>query len=123
MFKSLFQRSSTQQRYLKILFVVLLLLGLVAALMPTEDLPKANDKMMHTFAFFGFAALLDMASNRNFLRFQVPILLGYGILIECLQYFTTWRSFSVADFVADALGVLLYWLLFRAILQVKPRYA
>lgn len=123
MFKLIFQRTPTQQRYLKIFFIFLLALGLVMALLPAEDLPKANDKVMHTISFFGFAFLLDLATQRSFLRFQLPMLLGYGALIECLQYFTTWRTFSVADFVADALGVFLYWLLFRALLQVKPRYA
>ena len=110
-----------QRRLLMRLFLLLLGLGLVLALIPSPDTGEiqVNDKLMHATAFFAYAVLLDMASSKDFWRFQVPILLGYGALIEVLQSFTPWRMFSVLDFVADAVGLVVYWLLFRMILKVK----
>lgn len=121
MLTQFFNLPAPQRRRLMQLFLVLLGLGLVVALMPPLDTGdiKVNDKLMHTTAFFAYALLLDMASRRDFWRFQVPILLSYGALIEVLQSFTPWRMFSLFDFVADALGLILYWLLFRVVLKVK----
>ncbi|OQX12533.1 MAG: VanZ family protein [Thiothrix lacustris] len=103
---------------LKFLFVVLAGLGIVAALLPSggQGLPYA-DKLMHAGALFGFALLLDVATTRSFWRWQVPILLCYGVFIEIVQSFTTWRSASLADIAADAAGIGLYWLLWRLMLQ------
>lgn len=75
------------------------------------------DKLWHTAAFFGFAALLSLATLRAFWRWQAPVLLAYGMLIEVLQAFIPWRSFSLADFVADATGILLFWLLCNTLLK------
>lgn len=121
MLTQFFNLPAPQRRRLMQLFLVLLGLGLVVALMPSPDTGdiQVNDKLMHTTAFFAYALLLDMASRRDFWRFQVPILLSYGALIEVLQSFTPWRMFSLFDFVADALGLILYWLLFRVVLKVK----
>lgn len=103
---------------LKLLFIGLVLTGLVFALIPTSGMDiKHFDKILHAAAFFGFAFLLDMASPRSFWRWKVPVLLFYGASIEILQLLTPWRSFSVADFVADSLGVLLYWLLWRMVMK------
>lgn len=104
---------------LKVLFIVLSLLGLVLALLPsnnTAPFPHV-DKLMHAAALFGFAFLLDIASLRSFWRWKVPILLGYGVFIEIAQSFTPWRSVSLGDVVADAAGILLYWLFWRLALQ------
>lgn len=106
------------RRILKFLFVSMALLGIVAALMPGSGggFPYA-DKLMHAGALFSFTVLLDLATLRSFWHWKVPVLLGYGAFIEVLQAFTTWRSASVADFAADAVGILLYWLLWRLALQ------
>ena len=103
---------------LKFLFVALLLLGIVAALLPSSGggFPYA-DKIMHTGALVGFAVLLDLATPRSFWRWKVPVLLGYGALIEVVQSLTTWRSASLADLAADAGGILLYWVVWRLALQ------
>lgn len=103
---------------MKFLFISLALLGIVVALLPGggEGFPYA-DKLMHAGALFGFAALLDLATPRSFWRWKFPVLLCYGAVIEVVQAFTTWRSASVADLVADAVGILLYWLVWRVALQ------
>lgn len=119
-----FNLAPHQRRWLMQFFIVMLVIGLAVALSPSPDKVgiTLNDKVMHIFSFFAYAALFDMASSRSFWRFQVPILLAYGVLIEILQSFTTWRSGSLLDFVADAAGILLYWLLLRVLLKVKPAY-
>lgn len=46
------------------------------------------------------------------LRRQAAIALGYaamGVCIEYIQRLTGYRSFEVADMVANALGVMLGW--------------
>ncbi|TXH70187.1 MAG: VanZ family protein [Thiothrix sp.] len=120
MLASLFNLPAPKRRLLMQLFLVLLGLGLVVALLPSPDTGvKLNDKLMHASAFFAYAVLLDMASTRDFWRFQVPLLIGYGALIEVLQFFMPWRTFSLLDLVADAGGVMLYWLVFRIALKIK----
>lgn len=122
MLSHFFRLPVSTRRWLMYLFLTLLGIGLIVALMPSPDTGdiKLNDKVMHLTAFFAYAILLDMASSRDFWRFQVPILLGYGALIEVLQFFMPWRSFSLLDFAADASGLVLYWLVFRMIFKVKP---
>jgi VanZ family protein len=39
-------------------------------------------------------------------------LLAFGILIEILQSFTGYREVSIADVVADLVGILLFQLLY-----------
>ncbi len=107
------------RRILKLLFIGLVLLGLATALAPLHgiDLSNGKDKIVHALVFMGFAFMLDIVTQRSFWRWKLPLLLLYGASIEILQALTPWRSFSVADFTADAIGVLLYWLLWKWVLQ------
>ena len=80
---------------------------------PTDVLlPETNDKLKHLAAFLLLAYLCDAAFPRqpwNWRKF-IP-LLGYGLLLECIQYFIPNRLFSLADLAADAVGLALYPLL------------
>ena len=73
---------------------------------------SVNDKLIHVVVFFGFALLMDMASSRNpfWLWKGLPLLI-YGGGIEIAQYFTEFRSFSIADWFADFAGILLYYII------------
>ncbi len=105
---------------LRVLFMMLLVVGLVVSLMPMDgvvDLANNKDKLAHAFGFFAYAWLLDLSTLRSFWRWKFPLLLGYGALIEVLQALTPWRAFSGWDFLADTTGVLLYWLLWRLVLN------
>ena len=77
------------------------------------DLPpqyEINDKLIHIFVFFGFSVLIDLSSVRKpFWLWKALPLLGYGVCIEIMQYYTPVRSFSLLDWVADLIGVLLYF--------------
>jgi VanZ family protein len=102
----------------KVLFLTALVVGTVLALIPSSGMGvKHLDKVQHALAFFSLAALLDMASLRRFWQWKVPLLLGYGAMIEVLQAFLPWRSFSVADWFADALGIGIYWLVWWWLLK------
>jgi hypothetical protein len=106
------------RRRLKFLFLCLAAIGLAVALLPMDGMGlefNNRDKLAHAGAFFGFAMLLDMATLRRFWYWKAPVLLAYGALIEVLQAFVPWRSFSLADLAADALGILLYWLVWRGL--------
>jgi VanZ family protein len=60
---------------------------------------------------FGVALLLDLATSRSpFWVWKGLPLLIYGGGIEVAQYFTEFRSFSLADWFADFAGILLYYI-------------
>ena len=50
---------------------------------------------------------------------KVMLILGYGVLIELLQSLTDYRSASLADLVADSLGIASY-LLITPLLKQLP---
>ncbi|RJP85192.1 MAG: VanZ family protein [Desulfobacteraceae bacterium] len=68
-----------------------------------------NDKFNHVLAFLVLAGLADKSfpETKSSLKKMLP-LLGYGILIECIQYFIPWRMFSLYDVAADAAGLIVY---------------
>lgn len=80
------------------------------AFLPSTDSPGASwDKANHLVAFAVMAWLADLAwraQRHAILRWG--LLLGYGLLIETVQHFLPLRHFSLLDWVADGLGVLMY---------------
>ncbi|MFT5236079.1 MAG: VanZ family protein [Shewanella sp.] len=65
------------------------------------------DKIGHFGSFFCLAYLTHFAFKPKW--YQLAIMLAcYGIFIELVQSTLPYRSASVADFVADMLGVLLF---------------
>jgi VanZ family protein len=80
-----------------------------------EETPLAsiNDKVGHTAAFLCLSFLLDFAWPRySWGLGKLMPLLGYGLLIELIQYFLPYRSFSLLDLAADGAGLLFYPLSF-----------
>ncbi len=74
-----------------------------------DALSLLNDKIEHAAAFFALAFLLDFAWPRQaWSPAKWLPLLGYGLLIEVVQYFIPFREFSLWDLAADGLGLLLY---------------
>jgi VanZ family protein len=82
------------------------LAGAVADLGQTPA-ASLNDKVQHVLAF-GLLALLACRAmpNRPRWRFVLPLLFGFGLLIECVQWWLPWREFSLLDLAADLLGLL-----------------
>lgn len=100
--------------------IVTFRLALVAALVVVMHLATTqmnypvvenmNDKVDHILAFYVLGFLADFSFPRK--RFglsKVFSLLGFGLLIEVIQYFLPYRSFSLYDLAADAAGLAVYW--------------
>lgn len=62
------------------------------------------DKVGHFGAFAVLGALLSKAFPSMKLIRVVALLALFGALIELLQHFTSYRTASVADFIADIAG-------------------
>ncbi|MFC7132499.1 MULTISPECIES: VanZ family protein [Salinibaculum] len=75
------------------------------------------DKYLHALAFAALAATLAAAlatsSVERLLVVVVLVSVGYGLLVELLQLPLAYRSFSLLDLAADAVGAVLVALLWR----------
>ncbi|MGZ8983668.1 MAG: VanZ family protein [Methylotenera sp.] len=96
------------------IFGSVVLVVLVLALMPTvPHMPTTGwDKANHMLAF----AVLAWLGCQAFPQRQTTVLLGllvYGVLVEVLQSLTSYRFGDWHDLLADALGMLIFWLLSR----------
>jgi VanZ family protein len=68
-----------------------------------------NDKLSHGLTFLLLSLLADFSCPESKFTFRkVSPLVAYGVLIECIQYFLPYRSFSVLDILADIAGIALY---------------
>lgn len=84
-----------------------------------------NDKVLHFLSFYVLAFLADYSTPR--IRFNLGkglTILGYGLLIEVIQYFLPYRTFSIFDLAADGIGISAYMFsqqaLFRAFILRTP---
>jgi VanZ family protein len=95
---------------------VLVVCGL--SLAPPTALPPSAfsmwDKAQHALAFVALAVLGLQAYPGRWVRLWLGLLL-LGAAIEVAQTVVGWRQGDVADWVADAVGVALGVVLFRAL--------
>lgn len=100
----------------------LLLVVLALSLLPLgPDAPTTGwDKTNHLLAFSALALVGCLAYSERTPGLLLA-LLAYGALIEVLQSFTGYRSAEWADLLADALGLLAGWGLWRLVRRVVPR--
>jgi VanZ family protein len=91
-----------------VLFVIYMSLTPVPVEIPVEE----GDKFGHVFAYTAlmvwFASLYNERTTR--LLFAVGFVL-MGVALEFLQRETGYRTFELADMVADAVGVTAGWVL------------
>ena len=67
------------------------------------------DKANHLLAFGALSLLADYSfPSGRFGAAKVAALLGYGVLIEVVQYFIPNRDAELLDLVADSTGIALY---------------
>ena len=104
----------------RVTFILALSLTTYLSLIDIAELPEITrdiwDKLQHASAFFvlGFLLYGSVARAQLFSRShitQVIFLLSYGIMIEWLQSYTPHREASVADVLADAVGIFCFSLL------------
>ncbi len=81
-----------------------------------------NDKLNHIVAFVTLAFLLEKAYNIKNRLLHIFILLSIGGFIELYQlFFVHGRSFSLKDFLADVIGILVYFTIKRFYYFKKKR--
>lgn len=98
----------------RLLLTLSLLLILYLATIKLENpiLTSVNDKLGHIMAFAYLAFLLDFAMpDSDFNLLKIIPLLGYGLMIEFVQYFLPYRTFSILDMLADVAGIMIYLLI------------
>jgi len=99
---------------------LLFILGIIVTLILTLSIPVGlvksgliNDKVAHAVTFSVLAFLYSHTLDKNY-GFQALVLLAaFGFLIELIQYFLPWRSFSWLDWVADLVGIFVYEIIHR----------
>lgn len=104
-----------------LLLLSILMVGLLAlskSSQPTLDIDNI-DKYSHALAFFVLSWFSERAFPRHFIRVLLPFLICYGAAIELAQSQLVYRTASVADFIADLSGILLYLLSLSVIRRVR----
>lgn len=97
----------------------------VLAILPHSPVPgvPGGDKIAHALAFFLLGCLADAGfPGRHWGLSHFLSLFSVGVLIEILQFHTTYRSASLADLVADATGLGLYLLIRRKALSRARKF-
>ncbi len=79
-----------------------------------------SDKLNHAFAFFVLYFLLDIGFSDTISHFyKISLLILFGVLIECIQYFISYRSSSFEDILADIVGIGFYLLFYPLIRKYR----
>ena len=109
------------RRYSGWLFVALIVATSILSLIPISGPATGNDKIDHVIGYFALLFLWGLSSWRPKLWLKATIVLFYGLLVEVAQYFFPHRSFSLADWLADAIGILLAIVLILAVNYVARK--
>ncbi len=97
-------------RFLVVLFFMTLLSIMYLATTTNPNMAAVQsmwDKANHFAAFITLYILLSLAFKDLSITYKVFLLLGFGMLIEIVQYFIPGREFSFLDVVADSVGIFM----------------
>lgn len=105
----------------KVIFYLTLIVGCYLAFSPVEDSfqAKLNDKALHFLGFFVMSLCAQLAHPSARFSILALGLISFGLLIEVIQAFLPYRSFSWWDWASDALGVACYFVIFAKVLRNK----
>lgn len=78
-----------------------------------------NDKALHALGFFLMALSSQLAHPRVSFYVLASGLTCFGFVIELVQAYLPYRSFSLLDWGADILGVAIYFIFFGRFLKDK----
>jgi VanZ family protein len=83
----------------------------VLSLVPLDvDVPKGGDKVAHFIAYGSLSLWFGMLFAGRARQLGIAIAFAaMGVAIEFLQGLTDYRTFEVADMVANAIGAVLGW--------------
>lgn len=116
-----------KKKYLAILFCSYIVLLLIATVIPWSTKAKVGidelefrlDYFLHLGAYFGVAFLLiiwqfDKLKERNFSMVFASMFfcLAFAFSTEVLQMLVPYRNFNPNDFIANASGIFITYLLF-----------
>ncbi|WP_444994299.1 VanZ family protein [Aliikangiella sp. IMCC44359] len=119
MLKSIFT-SETYQSYWKLLFWIILAALLYLTLTPKPPQPISFhniDKLYHFAAFGGFTFVFGIAFSKISYWYILLVSILLGIAIEVVQIYVPNRGFSIADMLADFIGVIVGIIISRAIVK------
>ncbi|MDP4547627.1 MAG: VanZ family protein [Marinobacter sp.] len=89
-----------------VLFLSLAAILYLATTSQSYPIPSSdNDKINHFIAFAELTIVTRLAWPRLAFYWYVPALLGFGFVLEAIQATLPYRDFSLADVLADALGI------------------
>jgi VanZ family protein len=97
--------------------VILLVLVLVLSLVPyTGPIVPITfiDKIIHALSFTTLIVWFSAVISQDKWVELFGLLLSYGVLMEVLQYFTSYRFMDWEDLVADIFGLVVGWIMIRA---------
>ncbi|MDA8627052.1 VanZ family protein [Pseudomonadales bacterium] len=102
----------TAARIAQVLLVLAIGVILWLALQPSPPISGLQlDKLNHLAAFFVLALLTEYAfPSATISALKLAPLLGFGLLIEVLQYWVGYRYFEWLDVAADGAGIAAFWL-------------
>ena len=99
-------------RIYRLVFLLLVLFISYAAVTPMEGGASVPyiDKLLHFVAFLILTFFMDLSIKKPLLlsKAALILLILYAFLIELVQYFLSYRSAEVFDFILDLLGILVY---------------
>ena len=86
----------------------------VSAVVPAGHLASVNnfDKLLHFTGFFFLMVFFMKGYEKNWLKMLI-VTLAIGFFVEIVQAFIPYRTFSMEDFLADAVGAVTGYLAFR----------
>ena len=98
----------------------------ILSFLPGSGMPDVpgSDKWHHALAYFACMFFWGQCYLAPAQRLKLAIIfILMGALIECLQGLTDYRSFEWLDMLADAVGVVLAWLVVTVQLAIQRRFA
>ena len=79
----------------------------VASLVPVpQAMHSLDDKLLHLLTYLILALWFGAIYQRKWFARLGLGLVALGVLVECLQFGTGYRSFELTDMLADALGTV-----------------
>lgn len=100
--------------------ILIVIMYLATSQQEFSIIDDTNDKVKHILAFYVLSFLADYSvPGVKFKLGKGLAILGYGLLIEVIQYFLPYREFSLFDLAADAIGITAYVLSLPALSRIN----